>query len=67
VPVVAAAPPLHAIEQRIAQASLTVYQELLELTTERTPPASRQKRARLNSRFRSTGGPLLLRRDANLA
>jgi hypothetical protein len=34
VPVVAAAPPLHAIEQRIAQASLTVCQELLELTTE---------------------------------
>lgn len=33
-PVVAAGPPLHAIEQRIAQASLTFYQELLELTTE---------------------------------
>ena len=31
-PVVAAGPPLRAIEQRIAQASLTFYQELLELT-----------------------------------
>lgn len=33
-PVVAAGPPLHAIEQRIAQASLTFYQELLELASE---------------------------------
>lgn len=33
-PVVAAGPPLHAVEQRIAQASLTFYQELLELVTE---------------------------------
>ena len=30
-PVVAAGPPLDAIEQRIAQASLAFYQELLEL------------------------------------
>ena len=33
-PVVAAGPPLRAIEQRIAQASLTLYQELLELASE---------------------------------
>jgi ankyrin repeat protein len=32
-PAVAAGPPLHAIEQRIAQASLTLYQELLELAS----------------------------------
>jgi Ankyrin repeats (3 copies) len=30
-PVVAAGPPLDAVEQRIAQASLTLYQELLEM------------------------------------
>jgi ankyrin repeat protein len=33
-PAVAAGPPLHAIEQRIGQASLTLYQELLELAGE---------------------------------
>lgn len=33
-PVVAAGPPLDAIEKRIAQASLTYYQELLELASE---------------------------------
>jgi ankyrin repeat protein len=33
-PVVAAGPPLHAIEQLIAQASLTLYEELLELAGE---------------------------------
>ena len=33
-PVVAAGPPRHAIEQRIAQASLAFYQELLELASE---------------------------------
>ena len=33
-PVVAAGPPLHAIEQRIAHASLTFYQELLELASD---------------------------------
>jgi len=33
-PVVAAGPPLHTVEQRIAQASLAFYQELLELASE---------------------------------
>jgi Ankyrin repeats (3 copies) len=33
-PIVAAGPPLDVIEQRIAQASLTFYQELLELASE---------------------------------
>ena len=33
-PVVAAGPPLHAVEQRIAQASLAFYQELLELASD---------------------------------
>jgi hypothetical protein len=33
-PVVAAGPPLQAVEERIAEASLTFYQELLELASE---------------------------------
>lgn len=40
-PVVAVGPKLHAIELRIARASLTFYQQLLESTTQRTPRQQR--------------------------